>query len=119
MHKKKRKATSMKFSFMMPRAGATDMSYHSGHLLRFQCQFRCEETMLLRHGRSCPVQDIIYEEPAERKFHIVAIDMYRLPVVRHIKMIPPVIPGNVNVLSDLDETLRSEDGQPSVAPGLQ
>src|SRR5258708_34480501 len=75
--------------------------------------------MRLRHGGFGPVQDVRYELGAVRQRHLTAVDIPSVLLIDQEQVITARAAADVDVLPNLDETVRAEDGQAAVPPARQ
>src|SRR4029453_16650096 len=75
--------------------------------------------MRLRHRRLRPIDDIRNQRRTVRQRDVLAIDVARFLLIDQEKVTLAGAAANVNVLANLDETVRTEHRQPAVTPGCQ
>ena len=85
-------------------------------VLRLDHQLRDEQTkrLILRYMRT--IDNVSDKLRAEGQIHVVAVDITSLLSIDNKEVVSRLLNRNIDIFSDLDVALRSENEEPPIAP---
>ena len=86
-------------------------------LLRFQHQLGRQKTVRLRHRRLGPIEDIVDNLVAVGQVLVGGVDVLGLFLVYEEQVAAAGPSRDINVLSNFNKAVCTQDGQAPVAPG--